>query len=198
MSEIIKIDLNDVIDDGKDIDINVKGKMKHDRRVILWKVPGSFIRQYLMIRISQRARGSDPFLVSYNWSKPKGRRLTSAAIDRLIKNLAKGAKIRKAEIHAHMFRATHANDLQQIRGYTLPAIMERLGWLDLSTAGRYLVRRERVHREYNSLHEYWKEFSRIWRKEEGTDDVNASGDNGGDAAAAPYGHGGGAIEKALQ
>jgi site-specific recombinase XerD len=172
--------------------------MKHNRRVILWKVPGSFIRRYLMIRISQRARGSDPFLVSYNWSKPKGRRLTSAAIDRLIKNLAKGAKIRKAEIHAHMFRATHANDLQQIRGYTLPAIMERLGWLDLSTAGRYLVRRERVHREYSSLHEYWKEFSRIWRKEEGTNDVNAPGDNGGDAAAAPYAHGGGAIEKALQ
>jgi len=152
---------------ARDIDINVKGKMKHDRRVILWKVPGSFIRQYLMIRISPARTGLRSLPGVLQLVKAKGRRLTSAAIDRLIKNLAKGAKIRKAEIHAHMFRATHANDLQQIRGYTLPAIMERLGWLDLSTAGRYLVRRERVHREYKSLHEYWKEFSKIWRKRGG-------------------------------
>lgn len=176
MNEIITIDLNDVIDDGKDIDINVKGKKDHDRQVYLWKSPGIFIRQYLMIRISHGARGSDPFLVSYSKSKFKGRRLTAASIDRLIKQLAVKAGIRKAEIHAHMFRATHANDLQHIKGYRLPAIQERLGWKDLSTAGRYLVRRERIHREYNSLYDYWKEFNTLWKE------IKTDANNNRDAA----------------
>ncbi len=39
-----------------------------------------------------------------------------------------------------------------------------MGWKDLSTAGRYLVRRERIHRTYNSLHEYWIDFAKIWHK----------------------------------
>jgi integrase/recombinase XerD len=176
MNEIISLDLNDISDDGKDIDINVKGKRRGgrvSRQVYLWKAPGLFIRQYLMIRLSQSARGSDPFLVSYNHGKPKGRRLTAAAIHKLIKSLSDAAGIRKAEIHAHMFRATHANDLHHVKGYTLPSIQERLGWKDLSTAGRYLVRRERIHRIYNSLHEYWIEFPRLWRKEE--DAMNHSG-----------------------
>jgi site-specific recombinase XerD len=179
MNEIVTLDLNDIVDDGKDIDINVTGKRDRYRQLLLWKAPGLFIRQYLLIRISGHgAKGSDPFLVSYNWSKPKGKRLTSASIDKLIKTLAVRAGIRKAEIHAHMFRATHANDLQHVRGYTLPAIQERLGWLDLSTAGRYLVRRERIHRVYNSLHEYWNEFPRLWeKKEEGSthDAISSSG-----------------------
>ena len=174
MNEIITTDLNDIIDNGKDIDINIQGKKDHDRQVYLWKSPGLFIRQYLMIRISHGARGSDPFLVSYSKSKSKGRRLTAASIDQLIKQLAEKAGIRKAEIHAHMFRATHANDLQHIKGYRLPAIQERLGWKDLSTAGRYLVRRERIHKEYNSLYEYWKGFNSLWKE------IKTDGNDNGD------------------
>jgi site-specific recombinase XerD len=184
INEIITLDLNDIIDDGKDIDINVKGKQRAgrvSRQVWIWKAPGLYIRQYLLIRIGHGAHGSDPFLVSYNWSKPKGRRLTAGAVNKLIKKLAKAAGIRKAEIHAHMFRATHANDLQHVKGYTLPAIQERLGWQDLSTAGRYLVRRERIHRIYNNLHEYWFDFTKIWLKpasageQGGSNDGDASG-----------------------
>lgn len=185
MNEIITLDLNSIVDDSKDIDIRVKGKQGHDREVILWKVPGMFMRQYLLIRISQGAKGSDPFLVSYRKGKggAQGNRLTAVALDVLIKQLAKKAGIRKAEVHIHMFRATHANDLQHIKGYTLPAIQERLGWKDLSTAGRYLVRRERIHREYNSLHEYWIEFSKCWTKEGADDSSTRNVDNGGQSIA---------------
>jgi integrase/recombinase XerD len=185
MNEIITLDLNDIIDDGTDIDINVKGKRRGgrvSRQVYIWKAPGLFVRQYLMTRLSHSARGSDPFLVTYNHGKPKGRRMTAAAVHKLIKCLAADAEIRKAEIHAHVFRSTHANDLRHVKGYDMPAIQERLGWKDLSTAGRYLVRRERIHRTYNSLHEYWIDFTKIWKE-----DVDADGPAGVASTAADEG-----------
>ena len=173
MNEIVTLDLDAISDDGKGLSILIKGKHyagEISRSVDLWKAPAWFIQQYFLIRLSHGARSSDPFLVSYNHSTPKGRRLTQAAIDRMIKNLATRAGIRKPEIHAHMFRATHANDLQHVRGYILPAIMERMGWKDLSTAGRYLVRRERIHRIYDSLHQYWLDFGKIWTRQLSHDD----------------------------
>jgi hypothetical protein len=57
--------------------------------------------------------------------------------------------------------------------------MERLGWKNLSTADRYLVRRERIHKEYESLHEYWIGFKKCWTPKE---DVNADNHGGADAA----------------
>lgn len=166
VSEIYDLNLEDVIDDGKDIKFNILNSKGRDRRVDLWKVPGMFIRQYLMLRIFQGGRNADPFLVSYNHSKPKLKRLTACSIENLIKQLAQQSGIRRPTIKTHMLRAGHANDLQSIKGYTLTAIMERLGWGDLSTAGRYLVHRERLHREYASLHDYWREFGSLWKKAE--------------------------------
>jgi hypothetical protein len=79
-----------------------------------------------------------------------------------------------------MLRATHANDLQQVKGYqTMASVMERMGWSDLSTAGRYLIRRERVHRLYDSLHAYWIDFCSLWRKEENADSRTSVHDHGG-------------------
>lgn len=186
MNEAITLDLNSIIDDGKDIDIYVKGKQGHDRQVYIWKVPGIFLRQWYLIRLNHGAKGSDPFLVSCRGKQPK-RRLTAAPVDYFIKSIARKAGIRRAEVHTHMLRATHANDLQHIKGYTLPAIQERMGWLDLSTAGRYLVRRERIHRQYDSLHQYWSEFTKIWKPKEGSADAdsrnhNAANDGGPDIA----------------
>lgn len=167
MNEIITLDLDAVADNGSDMNILIKGKQYAgdiSRSVYLWKIPAHLLQQYFLIRLGHGARSSDSFLVSYNHDKPKGRRLTQAAIDKMIKKLAAVAGIRKPEIHAHMFRATHANDLQHIKGYTLPAIMERMGWKDLSTAGHYLVRRERIHRIYDSLHQYWLDFGKTWTR----------------------------------
>jgi site-specific recombinase XerD len=167
IEEIITLDLDSISYDDQDLDILVKGKQyagEHSRSVSLWKAPGFFIRQYFMIRLGHGAGSSDPFLVSHKHGVQKGRRLTQAAVDKMVKKLAVKAGISKPEIHMHMFRATHANDLQHIRGYIITAIMERMGWKDLSTAGRYLVRRERIHRIYDSLHQYWLDFGRIWTK----------------------------------
>jgi integrase len=166
ISEIYSLTITDVLDDGKDIDLNILDT-KHDRNrvVYLWKAPAMFIRQYLLIRIGQGAKGRAPLFISYKrGGKAKGNRLTAVAIDNLIKELAEKAGVQRHTIKNHMFRAMHANDLQSVKGYTMPAIMERLGWADLQTAGQYLVRRERIHRMYNSLHEFWIDFPKIWTK----------------------------------
>lgn len=167
-NEITKINLNDIMDNGKDIDIYVRGKQQHDRIVYLWKSPGQYIRKCLLFRLSHGAKDSDPFIVSTQ-RKSKDNRFTDRMINYLIKDLAAKAGIRRSEIHPHVFRATHANDLQLVKGYTLPAIQERLGWKDLSTAGRYLVRRERIHKVYDSLHAYWREFTYLWERKEDQD-----------------------------
>ena len=171
IGEIINFDLDHITDDSKDIDLSVfKTKRGENRTVYLWKAPSQLVRKLLAARLADRdARGGDPLFVSYHRNGlPRGnRRLTPPVLNRLLKKLAQRAGIRKPVIKMHSLRATHANSLQSIRGYSLPAIQERLGWKDLSTAGRYLVHRERIHHEYKSLHEYWIDFTKKWITKEG-------------------------------
>jgi integrase/recombinase XerD len=180
ISEIYKLRLTDIIDNGNDLDIAISediGKKHSSRTIYLWKAPAIFIHSYLRVRIGQGAKEKDRFFVSYRFRRPSGRPLDAGALNDMLKKYADRAGIRKSRVTWHMFRATHANDLQHIEGYTLPAIQERLGWKDLSTAGRYLVRRERIHKTYQSLYQYWLEFNRIWKR--GND-----ADNGNNIAAA--------------
>ena len=175
VSEIYNLNISDIIDDGKDIDFNIiDSKQGGSRRVYLWKSPGAFIRQYYIIRIGQGAGIHDPFLVSYRWRSATGRRLTAGPIEILIKKLALKAGIKRPAIKTHMLRAAHANSLQHVKGYGLPQIMHRLGWKHMSTAGEYLVERERIHRTYNSLYEYWIEFNHIWKNKEENNGPRAS------------------------
>lgn len=198
VSEICKLQLRHIIDDGKTMDVDIPpeiAKKHHHRTVILWKAPAMFIRQYVLVRLNQGAKSESPLLVTYKYQRPSGRPLFSRAVDRLIKRYADKAGIRKTKISCHVLRATHANDLQHIRGYTLPAIMERMGWKDLSTAGRYLIRRERIHKTYNSLHEYWIDFPKVWSREDkrGKDDNSSNEQTHANAGSA--GDGGNAIDR---
>lgn len=174
LREIINFNLDHITDDGKDFDLSViKTKRGENRTLYLWKAPAYFVRQLLAARLADRdAKGCDPLIVPYfRNGLPRGnRRLTPPALNRLLKELTKRAGIRKPTIKMHTLRATHANTLQHIRGYGMPQICERMGWKDLSTAGRYLVHRERIHREYKSLHEYWIDFTKIWTTREGDAD----------------------------
>jgi len=197
ISEIYKLRLADIIDNSGDLDIAIPediGKKHSSRTIYLWKAPAFYIRSYLNVRISQGAKENDRFLVSYRFRRPSGRPLDAGALNEMLKKYAARAGIRKSRVTWHMFRATHANDLQHIEGYTLPAIQERLGWKDLSTAGRYLVRRERIHKNYKSLHAYWIDFTKVWTKG-GSDGNNSSDGQSHNTAAGSGGHGGNAIEQ---
>jgi site-specific recombinase XerD len=172
VSEICKLNTEHVIDDGVDIDLQMtRTKKKSHRTVYLWKAPGAYVRALLLIRMAAGGREGGPLLVSCKKNgQPRGhRRLTPKAVDNLVKTIAQRAGIRKPAIKTHMLRATHANDLQHVKGYILPAILERLGWKNLSTADRYLVRRDRVHHIYASLHEYWIGFTKLWTEKDGAD-----------------------------
>ena len=193
VSEIINLDLNDIIDDGKSLDINVIDSKHNSNRVVyLWKAPSLFVRKWLSVRLSQGAKAGDPFLVSYfkgGIVRDGARRLTSVAIDQhVVKKYASIAEIRKARVHAHMFRATHASDLRSIRGYDIAAIAKRLGHRHISSTDPYLPSRERIQREYHSLAEYWHEFPTLWtRKEEkeGEDNKLVLGENRGSETQNP-------------
>ena len=164
VSEIKGFSIEQVSDDGKEITLVLpKTKRGAGREVYIWRAAGIFIRELLIKRVAAGAGTGDPLLVGfYRGDHPRNGRLTAKALDTLIKTLCRRAGVRKPAVKCHMLRATHANDLQHVRGYTLPAIMERLGWANLETAARYLVHRERIHREYRSLHEYWIDFTKVW------------------------------------
>lgn len=171
VNEIVKLNLNDIIDDGKYLDINVIDSKHNSNRVVyLWKAPSLFIRQWLSIRLSQGAKADDPLLISYfkgGNARGDSRRLTSVSIDKLVKRCAVLANIRKPRVHVHMFRATHISDLRSIRGYDAPAISQRVGHKHIASTQPYLPSRDRIQREYHSLAEYWHEFPTLWtRKEE--------------------------------
>jgi integrase/recombinase XerD len=185
ISELYRLRLGDIIEDEGAYDIAIPediGKKHHSRTIWLWKSPSAFIRAYVTVRINHGAKINDTFFISYRFRRPSTRPLDASALNLLLSTYAKRAGIRKTRITWHMFRATHANDLQHVEGFTLPAIMERLGWKDLSTAGRYLVRRERIHRLYQSLYQYWLEFNKLWKGEQQNDDngknLNVAGSHG--------------------
>lgn len=184
VSEIINLNLNDIIDDGQAIDINVIDSKHNSNRVVyLWKAPSLFIRQWLSIRLSQGAKAGDPFLVSYRKggsARGDGERLSSVAIDKLVKKYAKVAAIRRARVHVHMFRATHASDLRFIRGYDIAAIAQRLGHKHISSTDRYLPSRDRIRHEYHSLAEYWQEFTNLWTRKEKAEDVDRKSETYGE------------------
>lgn len=176
ISEIIKLNTNDIIDAGGSVDINiVNTKHGANRVVYLWKSPSLFIFQWLTIRLSQGARPSDPFLVAYRkGDTPTQIRPTQVGVGRLIKKYATIANIRKPAVTMHMLRATHASDLRHVRGYDVFTIADRLGHKDITTTGRYVPVRDRISKEYPSLASYWHDFNHVWPvKEERNDDTRA-------------------------
>ena len=181
MDELITINLNALVDDGKRIDIMVRGKQRDgslSRSVDLWVEPSAYIRAYMLTRLSQGAKGKDALLISYmKGGKPKGKPLTAKAVDDLIKKICHTAGLRKPEIHAHMFRAGHINDLRHIKGYDSWAIAERVGHMNTSTTDGYVAKRERIHKQYNSLREYWnsKGFNKLWKE------IKTDANNGGNS-----------------
>ena len=165
LDEILSLTLEDVVDAGKSLDLHFIGKFEKERQVYLWKVPSDILRIWLAIRISHRARPSDPLFVSYcRGSVPKGRRLTHSAVDLMLKARARAASVRKPKVSMHMLRATHASDLRHIHGYDTSAIAERLGHESIATTDRYMPSRERIHRIYPSLAAYWEDFATLWNE----------------------------------
>jgi site-specific recombinase XerD len=163
--EIIGLTLQDIIDVGKSFDVHVTGKFSKERQVYLWKVPSDILRQFLSLRMSQRARANGPLFVSYRRGDTlRGNRLTLSMLDTICKKYAAAAGIHKPKISMHMFRATHASDLRHIAGYDTPAIAERLGHENISTTDSYLPSRARIHKVYPSMAVYWKEFKTVWKE----------------------------------
>lgn len=180
IGEISRLRMEDIID-GKPMFINVIDSKFHSyRSVSIWKAPAVFIRQWYSIRLTQEAKSEDPFFISYRrrgWKKftntPQDKPLGSDAIERLIKAYAKKAGLRRSAVRAHMFRATHYDDLRHIQGYDDQAIAGRLGWKHTSTADHYISNRDRVSGHYPSLSAYWSEFPKIWERK--NDNINNGG-----------------------
>jgi len=166
IDEIISLRFEDVTEDRKSLlNLNFIGKFEKERQVYLWKIPSDILRIWLSIRLTHRAKASDPLFVSYcRGSCLKGHRLTHSAVDAMLKARAVAAGVRKPKISMHMLRATHASDLRHIHGYDTPAIAERLGHESIATTDRYMPSRERIHRIYPSLAAYWEDFATLWNE----------------------------------
>ncbi len=164
VSEITGFNIDHAADDGKCIVLRiVNTRDGGDRSVSLWQDPSSVVRMLLRARLAQVAGKGDPLLTSYRKDgRPRGnRRLTHVACERLLKNLANHAGIRKPVITPTALRTTHIRDLQQIVGYDTPEIKKRLGWVQLNSAARYFELGNKVRRRYIGLREYWADFKSV-------------------------------------
>ena len=180
VSEIANLTLEDIIDDGKSLDLNVTGKFNKTRRIYLWKAPSDLLRRWVSIRLSQHPRACDPLVVSYRrGSISRGSRMGIPMLDRICKKYAAAADIHKPKISMHMFRASHANDLRHIEGYDTPAIAARLGHVSIATTDNYIATRGRIHRRFPSLAAYWKEFNTIWEDSAYADSATTKTRDGG-------------------
>jgi integrase len=173
--EVCGLTMDDIVENGKNLDINISdelGKKGSFRTVYLWRFPSIMLREWYSIRIGQGATVNDLVFVSYrNGRGVHGNPIDQKDIDRLVKRMARQSGIRKARTTAHMFRATHINDLRNIRGYDTPAIADRVGHKDISTTDRYIARRGRIPKYYPSLSAYWSEFPKTWTYSEEDNNV---------------------------
>jgi integrase/recombinase XerD len=177
--EIAALTLQDLIDEGKSLDIHVIGKFEKERQIYLWKAPSDILRRWLSVRLSHGARRSDPLFVSYRrGSRRKEKGITIFSLDYLVKTLAARVSIKKPKISMHMFRAAHTSDLRNVQGYDAAAIAQRLGHANIATTDRYIPTRGRLHRIYPSLSAYWHEFNTIWSNNADSDSPNNGGDTG--------------------
>lgn len=175
VGEILQLTLDDIVDDGSVIEVNItEAKHRSNRTVYFWKVPSMLIRQWFTLRMAYGAKADDRLLASCYKNQRinmDGCGLNPSAINALLKRYAKKAGLRKPKVHIHMCRATHASDLRSIAGYDMAAIAERLGHKHISSTDRYFPTRNRIHRTYRSLAQYWSEFPYIWvKKGEGIDE----------------------------
>lgn len=167
IGEIIRLNVDDVIDEGGNVYVNIiKTKHGANRVVKFWKAPSLFLLQWLTIRLSRGAGKDGPYLISFRkGDNPRASRPTAAGLNRLIKGYAIAAGIRKPVVTMHMLRATHASDLRHIEKYDVFAIAKRLGHIDIATTGRYIPAWDRVNKLYPSLAAYWRDFKQIGREE---------------------------------
>ena len=170
VGELVGLRLEDIVDDGQHIEIQLPDdivKQQSFRTVDLWKAPSLFIRQLLAVRLSHHRLTSNRLFVSYHkGDNVAGNALYEKDVDRFVKKTAHEAGVRKRSVYAHMFRASHAQDLRHVEGYDIAAIAERLGHKNISTTDQYLPKRRRVGRKYRSLRDYWMEWERIWTGEQ--------------------------------
>lgn len=166
VGEMCALRMEDLVDDGDYVRVRIPediGKKGSSRVVDLWKAPSVFLRQWLTMRIAAGAKNTSHVMVSFRQGDiMTGNPLHPRQVDRLVKNYADAAGIKKTRITSHMFRATHASDLRYIRGYDIAAIAHRLGHKNISTTDRYLPQRGRLKKEYPSLRDYWREWETVW------------------------------------
>ena len=172
IGEIINLNIGDIVeaDTQKQSSLYfqiINSKFQNSRVVALWKAPALFVRQLLVLRASQGARLSDPFIVTYTkHGRFTGERISRDTLSYSLKHYARKAGLRK-RVFFHMFRSSHATALRSIANYDLPAIASRLGHRSVeTTAQRYFASWERVKRTYPSLAAYWREFGSCLMQDE--------------------------------
>lgn len=162
--EICNLRVEDCIWDGDRFWLQVVESKHGENRIItnIWKLPQQFLQSYMQLRISSHGAGpGDPLCVSMS-----RKRLTPGALDNLLKEKARKAKIRKSVVKMHMFRATHATDLMKVEGWDIHSVSKRLGHRDIrTTADNYVASWDPVRKRFPSLASYWKVFNhKLWQE----------------------------------
>jgi len=182
VSEICNLSLNDIIDDGKYINLNIIDSKHHGNRIVsdLWKVPSVFIRNYFVIRLSQNARGQDPFIVSFGFKNiGNNQKLDGETLNKIFKNYVKKTQIRKSEVYMHMLRATYGTVKLCIKGEHYLSVGQSMGHKSIMTTSRYISSRDRIHKIYRSLAEYWSAFPSCWKGDLKDESIDKSGAGNG-------------------
>lgn len=156
--DISRLRIEQIEDKGNRVDIAIapiKGKL---RRVPLWPAPSLLIKDMVISRLAQGARKGDTLLVSH-----RGNRLAARDLARILKVIAKRAKMRRPQLTILMLRNTCVVSCRSVRGFDAAKIKARMGWRSTSPLNTHVFREREVLQRYRSLEGYWIDFERWLR-----------------------------------
>lgn len=156
--EISRLSVDHLKDDGKTVEVSVVKPKGENRTIRIWETASIPLRRLLTARLVQGACKGDPLLASH-----RRNRLPASELDRLLKDIAARAGMRRPQLTITMLKNAHVEALRSVQGYDASKIKARMGWRSFTPLERHVLIQKQSAQKHASLETYWFEVSK-WIK----------------------------------
>jgi site-specific recombinase XerD len=134
--EIAKLKIGDIIMYQENHVIEIMGKGRKERFVVIAKAIKQYIDRYLQLRRLTYMDKDEPLFVSHSSNSEGGTAITAQTVYNKIKKIAKKTGIEANSISPHCFRHTYITNSLEM-GCDIEDVQDRVGHADIGSTRRY-------------------------------------------------------------
>jgi len=161
VAELAGLNLGDVVFGALSCTLLLRGKGGKERVIGIVRTPTEVLRVWHAMRLAEGATDDSPLFTALLTGKGRyGLRLSSEALNDVLKKYAARVGIRGVYAFVHKMRATYATTLYD-DGHGILEIAANLGHSDVKTTMRYIAISERAQKAARVSEKRWKELRRV-------------------------------------